>query len=75
MDGGCRNYGRRPTVNDRGALFEIHLLDRSLDLYGRRLRVRLVDFIRPEMRFSGLDALKAQIAEDAATARRILGTD
>ena len=72
---GVANYGRRPTVNDRGALFEIHLLDRSLDLYGRRLRVRLVDFIRPEMRFSGLDALKAQIAEDAATARRILGTD
>ncbi len=72
---GVANYGRRPTVNDRGTLFEVHLLDRSLDLYDRRLHVRLVDFIRPEMRFSGLDALKAQIAEDAATARRILGAD
>ena len=36
------------------------------------LRVSLVDFIRPERKFAGLDALKAQIAEDAARARAIL---
>jgi riboflavin kinase/FMN adenylyltransferase len=36
------------------------------------LRVALVDFIRPEMKFSGLDQLKAQIAADAAAARTIL---
>jgi riboflavin kinase / FMN adenylyltransferase len=35
--------------------------------------VALVDFIRPERKFAGLDALKAQIAEDAAQARVILG--
>jgi riboflavin kinase/FMN adenylyltransferase len=34
--------------------------------------VSLLDFIRPEKKFSGLDALKAQIAEDAARARAIL---
>jgi riboflavin kinase/FMN adenylyltransferase len=36
------------------------------------LRAQLIEFIRPEMKFSGLDALKAQIAADAAAARRIL---
>ena len=41
-------------------------------LYGRHLRVSLVEFIRPERKFSGLDALKAQIAEDAQKARTIL---
>jgi len=42
------------------------------DLYGQTLRVALVDFIRPEMKFSGLDQLKAQIAADGAAARQIL---
>ena len=36
------------------------------------LRVALVDFIRPEMKFSGLDQLKAQIAADGEAARRLL---
>jgi riboflavin kinase/FMN adenylyltransferase len=51
---------------------EAHLFDIDVDLYGRHLRVALVDFIRPEQKFSGLDALKAQIAEDAAKARTVL---
>jgi riboflavin kinase/FMN adenylyltransferase len=34
--------------------------------------VSLVEFIRPEKKFAGLDALKAQIAADAAKAREIL---
>jgi len=67
------NFGRRPTVNDRGALLEVHLLDRALDLYDREIRVRFVDFIRDERKFDGLEALKAQIAADADTARQRLG--
>lgn len=70
---GVANLGVRPTVNDRGVLLEVHLFDRAIELYGRRLRVRLVDFIRPERKFGGLDELKAQIAADAARAREILG--
>ncbi len=66
---GVANFGRRPTVNDRGALFEVHLFDIDRDLYGRELEVHLIDFIRPEMRFSGLDELKARIAADADAAR------
>jgi riboflavin kinase/FMN adenylyltransferase len=51
---------------------EVHLFEYAGDLYGRHLRVRMVDFIRPEMKFDGLDALKARIAEDAARARVVL---
>jgi riboflavin kinase/FMN adenylyltransferase len=69
---GVANLGRRPTVGGTGELLEVHLLDVAEDLYGRHLRVRLIDFIRPERKFDGLDALKAQIAEDAARARQIL---
>ena len=69
---GVANFGRRPTVNDRGALFEAHLFDVERDLYDRALTIRVIDFIRPEMRFSGLDALTAQIAVDANRAREIL---
>lgn len=69
---GVANFGRRPTVNDRGELLEVHLFDVEPDLYGKRLKVRLLDFIRPEMKFDGLDALKAQIARDEEKAREIL---
>ena len=69
---GVANLGLRPTVGGLEPRLEAHLFDRDLDLYGRHLRVAFVDFIREERKFSGLDALKAQIAEDAARARAIL---
>ena len=71
---GVANLGLRPTVGGLVPRLEAHLLDTDVDLYGRHLRVALVDFIRPESKFAGLDALKAQIAEDAAQARVILAT-
>ena len=51
---------------------EVHLFDTDADLYGARLRVHLVARLRGEQRFAGLDALKAQIARDAAAARERL---
>src|SRR5579863_6646412 len=69
---GVANIGLRPTVGTPEPRLEAHLFDIDQDLYGRHLRVSLLDFIRPERKFSGLDALKAQIAEDAARARALL---
>jgi riboflavin kinase/FMN adenylyltransferase len=69
---GVANLGKRPTVGKLQENFEVHLFDFSGDLYGQGLRVAIVDFIRPEMKFSGLDALKAQIAADGQAARAIL---
>jgi hypothetical protein len=51
----------------------MNLFDFSRDLYGRRLRVEFVQRLREERRFPGVDALKAQIAQDVARARQILG--
>ncbi len=68
---GVANVGVRPTVKE-GELrpsVEVHLFDFVGDLYGARLRVHLVARLRAEQRFAGLDALKAQIALDAAEAR------
>ncbi|MGQ0677112.1 MAG: bifunctional riboflavin kinase/FAD synthetase, partial [Rhodospirillales bacterium] len=70
---GVANFGARPTVGGARLLLEAHLFDFQEDLYGQRLRVRLIEYLRPERKFDGLDALKAQIAEDAKQARRILG--
>ena len=66
------NVGVRPTVDGATRLVEAHLFDVTPDLYGRRLRLEFHDRIRPERRFASLDELRAQIGEDAATARRLL---
>ena len=70
--GGVANIGIRPTFEKKDVLCEAHLFDSDCDLYGQRLLVRLKAFLRPEQRFSGIDALLAQIATDAEQARRIL---
>jgi riboflavin kinase / FMN adenylyltransferase len=72
---GVANLGRRPTIGKLQENFEVHLFDFAGDLYGQVLRVQLIDFIRAEMKFAGLDALKAQIAADAQAARTILSTE
>jgi riboflavin kinase/FMN adenylyltransferase len=69
---GVANIGLRPTIGTPEPRLEANLFDIDADLYGRHMRVSLVDFIRPERKFAGIDALKAQIAEDAASARTIL---
>jgi riboflavin kinase/FMN adenylyltransferase len=72
---GVANIGLRPTVGGLVPRLEAHLFDTDRDLYGRHLRVALVDFIRPEKKFASFDELKTQIAADAETARRILAEE
>lgn len=66
---GVANLGARPTVGGTVERLEAHLFDFDEDLYGRHLRVQLVDFLRPEKKFASFDELKDQIARDAAAAR------
>ena len=51
-------------------ILEVHLFDFAADIYGAHLTVRFLHKIRDEMKFSGFDALKAQIARDVETARQ-----
>lgn len=70
---GVANIGRRPTVNaGPESRLEVNIFDFDADIYGAELTVALHSYIRPEQKFSGLDALKAQIAADAMEARRLL---
>jgi len=69
---GVANYGSRPTFDKKDTIFEAHLFDFDGDLYGRQLRITLIDFLRAEKKFDGLDDLKAQIAIDCDKARQIL---
>lgn len=69
---GAANIGTRPTVDPmrRMPLLEVHLLDFSGDLYGREIEVEFLFKLRDEHRFSGLEALKAQLAADVTEIRR-----
>ncbi|MEC5343966.1 bifunctional riboflavin kinase/FAD synthetase [Brenneria populi] len=71
---GVANIGSRPTVTgDQRQQLEVHLLDRTMNLYGRHIEVALRKKIRNERRFASLEALKQQIADDVVTARRFFG--
>jgi riboflavin kinase / FMN adenylyltransferase len=69
---GVANLGIRPMIEPPQELLETWLMDWNGDLYGQTLDVQLVAYLRPEMKLGGLDALKTQIAADAAAARRML---
>jgi riboflavin kinase/FMN adenylyltransferase len=67
------SYGRRPTVTDHGApLLETYLFDFSGDLYGQVCSVSFFGYLRPELKFDGLDPLVAQIKRDEEEARALL---
>ena len=69
---GAANLGIRPTFEPPRELLEPYFFDFAEDLYGRTVEVELIAFLRPEARFDRLEALKAQMAEDCAEARRRL---
>ncbi|MBG0808876.1 bifunctional riboflavin kinase/FAD synthetase [Methylosinus sp. H3A] len=70
---GVANFGRRPTVEAEGApLLEVFVFDFDGDLYDKTVEVAFIGFIRGEAKFPSLDALTAQMREDAAKAREIL---
>ena len=63
---GISNIGIKPTIDgERRPGIETHLYDFSEDLYGETITVFLLAFIRPEMKFTDIDALKAQVEEDS----------
>lgn len=71
---GITNIGVKPTVENRsdgtGAVMETHIIGYSGCLYGEKISVSLVSFIRPEIKFSSLDELKKQMAADKEKAMK-----
>jgi riboflavin kinase / FMN adenylyltransferase len=64
--------GRRPTFDGGAPKLEVHVFDFSGDLYGRDMEVSFVRYIRPELKFDGIEALIARMDEDSAEARQAL---
>jgi len=76
IDGGAHaavtSLGVRPTIVGDGRLtIETHILDGDYELYGRRLRLAFVKWLRPEVAFESLEALSVQIGEDCTAAQAL----
>jgi riboflavin kinase/FMN adenylyltransferase len=65
------SVGVRPTIGDGRLTVETHLLDGTFDLYGRTLRLAFIQWLREELKFDSLDALRDQIAADCTLAREL----
>jgi riboflavin kinase/FMN adenylyltransferase len=71
--GAVVNVGIRPTFGEGEYWVEAYLLDFAGDLYDSLLVLEFEERIRPEQKFPDVEALRAQVASDAATAARLLG--
>jgi riboflavin kinase/FMN adenylyltransferase len=69
---GVASFGRRPTFDNGAPLLEVFLFDFTGDLYGNRLDVAFVAFLREELKFDHLDALIRQMDDDSRSARECL---
>ncbi|MFA5909368.1 MAG: bifunctional riboflavin kinase/FAD synthetase [Vicinamibacterales bacterium] len=66
------NIGQRPTFGDQLATtIEAHLIGRSMDLYGKTVRLAFVQRLRDERKFPDIEALQDQIAADVRRAARL----
>lgn len=65
------NIGVRPTIGTDSMRSETCILGFSGDLYGKNVEVGLLQYLRPEQKFSGLDALTAQMTRDAEQSRAV----
>lgn len=69
---GAANLGIRPTFDPPKELLEPYFFDFADDLYGQTIEVALIEYLRPEAKFDGLDALTSQMERDCARARALL---
>ncbi len=69
---GVASVGTRPTVGGSEWLLEVHLFDHAGMLYGKRLDVDFIAWLRDEVRFADVDAMTVQMHEDARRARKLL---
>jgi riboflavin kinase/FMN adenylyltransferase len=71
--GGMANLGTNPTFSENVLSFEVHIFDFQGDLYGKRLKVVLLERLREERRFPSAEALVAQLSWDEKASRAVLG--
>lgn len=70
--GGMMNIGLRPTVDGKKRVIEVNIFDFNDNIYGEQLRIHVLQQLRNEIKFDGLEALKAQLGRDKADAVALL---
>ncbi|MBW6519655.1 MAG: bifunctional riboflavin kinase/FAD synthetase [Desulfoarculaceae bacterium] len=70
--GGVLNIGYNPTFGEEKLVAEAHIFDFDQDIYGKPIKVNLLQYLRGEQKFSGVQELAAQIGRDVAQAKRVL---
>ncbi len=69
---GMMNIGIRPTIDGKIRVIEVNIFDFNADIYDRTIQVHVHAYIRGEVKFTGLDALKEQLKADALKAKEML---
>jgi len=70
---GVTNIGRRPTVKEEDTVkYETYILDFDRDIYGRRIEIELVEYLRKEKKYSSLEELKRAISQDVKRVRELV---
>lgn len=70
---GMMNIGKNPTVSEGNQTkIEVHFFDFSANLYGAVLKIELLDYLRSEIKFPNIEALKLQLEKDKADATNAL---
>ena len=68
------NIGRKPTFGNGDRTVEAYVIDYNDDLYGRQLKVDIIERLRDEKKFDSVEALKEQVAEDVRQGKAILSS-
>ncbi len=72
---GVMNIGTRPTTNENGKVtYEVHFIEKQLNLLDRNLKIELLHYIRPEIKFSSLSELKKAIDRDVEIAKSMINS-
>jgi len=67
------SIGIRPTIGGTDRVIEVNIFDFNADIYGTTLRVYVKKYLRPEVKFNGLEALVEQLAKDKEETLKVLG--
>ena len=68
---GVTNVGCKPTVSSENIVgVETYIDNFNQDIYGEKIVVSFIDFIRPELKFASVEELKAQMLSDIEVARK-----
>lgn len=70
---GMMNIGTRPTVDGRNRSIEVHFFDFNADLYGQEISIGIIDRLRDEQQFDGIESLRLQLQVDKSVALTLLG--